>query len=131
MKRLALAIALVVAVASGAIAQDFIYTRFQTWVDAPTIQAPPCYVLGPAQPVLYDTSLWLFYTCADGTVIPRRFLHPNDQVALTRVQPVMIVQPAAAPPTTGYDVIYDTTNKNWQNTGMTEAEWRRMYPVPR
>src|SRR3546814_4086518 len=40
----------------------------------------PCQLMGPAQPLVYDTSAWLIYTCTDNTVIARRFFHPIDNV---------------------------------------------------
>jgi len=112
-------------------AQDYIFTNFAASRDIP-VPAAPCLVQGSVQPVVYDTSLWFVYTCYDGSVIARRFFHPNDQASLGRVQPVMIVQPSAGsvnPPTTGAEVIYDTTDKNWQGTGGTEAEWRLRFPI--
>jgi hypothetical protein len=77
----------------------------------------PCVwgLAGPVQPVYADGRWWVWYTCVEGLVIVREFASHN----LPPVNPPMPIPQ------------YDTTNPNWEGTGMTEAEWRRRYPVPR
>lgn len=128
-KSITTALVLALGLTAAVAAQDYIFTNFTTHRDL-AVPASPCITQGSAQPIVYDTSIWLFYTCLDGRVIARRFFHTNDQTALTRVQPVMIIQPDGPTPTMGAAAIYDTTDRNWQNTGMTEAEWRSRYPLP-
>jgi hypothetical protein len=130
-RRVVLALALVVALASGALAQDFIYTRFQTHVTY-ALPEDPCGPVGVSHlaPLVYDTSAWLFYQCNDGKGYARRFLHPNDKDQFTRIVPVRIVEDM--PPAYNMPLptpTYDTTNPNWNGTGMTEAQWRARYPV--
>ena len=95
-KRITVSVLVLAALATGALAQDYIFTNFAASRDIP-VPPSPCILKDSAQPVVYDTSIWLFYTCLDGRVIARRFYHQNDQAALARPQPVIIVQPAAAP----------------------------------
>jgi hypothetical protein len=94
MKRLVLAVALVAAVASGALAQDAIYTNFLFGSKAYPlpVSSTPCFSQHPVQMQVYDSSAWFVWTCSDGRVIPVRFFHPNDKAEITRVVPVRIVE---------------------------------------
>lgn len=82
MKRWLLVGAFLLVGVTGAVAQDFIFTSLNVFRDLPA-PPPPCAVLGPAQPVVYDTTLWLFYTCDTGEVIARRFFNPVDNTHVT------------------------------------------------
>jgi hypothetical protein len=84
MKRLVITAAIILAVTAGAVAQDYFYTNFQ-WghTDYPLPGSPPCFSPHPVMPMVYDGSAWMVWTCADGRVIPRRFIHPNDNTRLT------------------------------------------------
>lgn len=98
MKRAILVGLLVLGCGLGAAAQDFIFTNFMASRDLP-VAPTPCTLLGPAEPVVYDTSLWLFYTCDTGQVIARRFFNDWDRNreaprTIDRTQPAA---PAACP----------------------------------
>lgn len=115
MKRILLTGVLAIAVCTAVAAQDYIFTNFAANRDLPVPPAP-CVLQGNAAPVVYDTSLWIFYTCADNRVIARRFFHPNDQAEYTTPRPVIIVRdmttqgtPATVPPPTcpaGFVVVH-------------------------
>jgi len=97
-RRLLVAGALILGLfASGALAQDYIFTNFAASRDLP-ISPAPCMLLGSAQPVVYDTSIWLFYTCTDNKVIARRFYHDNDQADRATPRPVFLVSNPRVPP---------------------------------
>lgn len=83
--------------ATGVLAQDYIFTNFATPVDQVVPQAP-CLLQGSAQPVVHDSSLWVFYTCSDNRVIARRFIHPNDKADWIYPKPVIVVTPTPVPP---------------------------------
>lgn len=75
-------------------AQDFIYTGFSTSRVYP-LALRPCGdvgLKGPVAPEVYDTTLWLFYTCNDDRVIPVRFFNPIDNAHT-------VAAPVTAPPT--------------------------------
>lgn len=91
----------------GVAAQDYIFTNFaaSTLHELPPA---PCPLAGPVQPVVYDTSVWLFHTCTDNRVFAQRFLHANDRAReYATPRPVFLVPSptpdagAPTPPPTG------------------------------
>jgi hypothetical protein len=89
MKTILKALVLVLVMGSAALASDYFYTTFQFgYVDHVLPgggTAAPCGavgVKGAVAPVVYDGSIWVFYTCNDAAgkerVVARRFFHPND-----------------------------------------------------
>lgn len=70
---------LALALISGVVqAQDYLYTTFQLAHRDYVLPPAPCFSPHPTQPMVYDGSAWMVYTCADGTTIARRFFHPID-----------------------------------------------------
>ena len=81
---------------SAAFAQDYIFTNFAAHQEHRLAPAP-CVLQGAAAPVVYDTSLWLFYTCTDNQVIAWRFLHATDRTERTTPRPVYLVPNLPSP----------------------------------
>jgi hypothetical protein len=81
MKRAIGAAVVCLLVAAGAAAQDYIFTNFQGGYKDFTVPTHPCGdagMAGPAQPVTFDRSIWMIYTCGDHRVVARRFFHLVD-----------------------------------------------------
>jgi hypothetical protein len=110
---------------SGAFAQDYYYTTFQVANRDFTLPDAPCVVQGSAQPLVYDHSAWVFYTCTDGRVIARRFFHPNDR-ANEPASPLPSA-PASPTPTATSTASCDAT-KMVGFTGLNECQWVARYP---
>lgn len=92
MKRLTIGLVVgLLAFAAGVAAQDRIFPfrgAFQdTYVSQPC--APNGGLKGAVAPMIYDRNAWLVYTCADDTVVLRRYLNPNDNVSTPT--PVFVV----------------------------------------
>jgi hypothetical protein len=129
-RRVGLGALLVVALATGAFAQDYYFTTFQVANKDYTLPGAPCVVQGSVQPVVYDRSIWMVYTCTDGNVIARRFFHPTDNV-----NPDYSYLPAPKPgdPTTPFATptaapACDATQMVGF-TGLNECQWRARYPT--
>ena len=88
-KRIAIAVGIVLAMATAASAA-YSVLAFDGYTDytVASAQDTPCGygMQGAAQPVTYDKSLWLVFTCLDGSVVARR-LHV-----------AVIVEPESVPP---------------------------------
>lgn len=97
MKRRFFVAAIVVVLLAGiAHAQDYIFTTF-SWghVDHALPPAPAgCEVQGAVQPMVFDHSAWMVYTCASGQVVARRFHHPVDRLR----EPVPVYDVNGLPP---------------------------------
>lgn len=76
--KVTLTIGFVAVLATGALAQDYIFTNFQSGYVDHVLPASPCQVMDSVVPVVYNHSIWMVYTCFDGRVIARRHIHPND-----------------------------------------------------
>jgi hypothetical protein len=124
-RRLIVVVALVLAAAAGAAAQDYYYTTFRFGHVDHVLPDAPCLTLGSVSPVVYDRSAWVFYTCADGRVIGRRFHHPNDNAS-----PDYSHVPAAKPsdPTaTSTPAPACDASKQVGVTGLNECQWAARY----
>jgi hypothetical protein len=95
----------IVLFAAGAFAQDYIFTNFMWGYQDHTLPPSPCQLAGPAQFQVYDRSIWVGYTCTDGKVIARRFIHPQDN---TREPISVIVQPPVQTDPGGGQAVYCT-----------------------
>lgn len=85
-RRLPILLALILAGAAGAAAQDYFFTNFRFGHVDYELPTQPCGEVGFLSVQLwgYQTSAWASYTCNDPgpnkRVIERRFFHPNDTV---------------------------------------------------
>jgi hypothetical protein len=119
-----IALLLALVFTSGALAQDYYYTTFQVPNRDFTLPEAPCVVQGSAQPLVYDRSAWVFYTCVDGRVIARRFFHPNDS---TNAPESTLPHVPATPSPTAPSVAACDATKMVGVTGLNECQWEARY----
>lgn len=144
-RNLTIVILLIVLAAATATAQDFIFTNFQWGYQSHVIgdvsqECGGAWNVQSASMAEYDTSALVSILCKDGRLHARRYMHQNDQVRRSlKPQPqsapvpqpvpyddggqVVVVPPAAVTPTP----VCDSTNRNFNGTGMTECAWRRRW----
>jgi hypothetical protein len=113
---------------SAAVAQDYYHTHFQVANQDYPLPPGPCLVQGSVQPVVYDRSIWMVYTCVGGQVIARRFFHPTDAVNpdTTHLPAPRPADPVGTPTVT--PIVSCDPTVMIGVTGLNECQWQARYP---